>query len=102
MLFLLWIDCCTCFCVILTLLSPAYPLHRTRTAPFAHVMSLLLHCFSGAFVPGPAALWQCSVQRGLSVMLQRPTATWWFCAVLPVLGNALLHCGCFWYPEYLI
>ena len=36
------------------------------------------------------------------MMLQRPTATWWFCGVLPVLGNALLHCGCFWYLKYLI
>ena len=86
MLFLLWIDCCTCFCVILTLLSPAYPLHRTRTAPFAHVMSLLLHFFSGAFVPGPAALRQRSVQRG-SVCLR--------CYNVPLPhGGSVVCCPC--------
>ena len=36
--------------MIMTLLFPIYPLHKTRTAPFAHVMSLLLHCISVAFV----------------------------------------------------
>ena len=78
-------------------------------------MSLLLYCISEAFV----SLLRISTRACcvvallcaeklrlvyclMSVNVQRPTATWWLSGVLPVLGNALLHCGCFWYLGYLL